>query len=106
MSSRLNEEPYMPRYYLHLRDGTDEVLDPEGLEMPPDAVPGIALAAARDCMAEDKIAAAERSAVAEVRARAAAAAAAAAAALIAEAHDADADRAMVDQTIAGLGRTH
>ena len=53
-------------------------------------------------MAEDKIAAAERAAIAEVRAKAATAAAAAAAQLIAERHDAEADRAMVDQTIAGL----
>jgi F-type H+-transporting ATPase subunit b len=60
----------------------------------------------RTRMAEDKIAAAERAAVQEVRARAATAAAAAAARLIAEQHDANADRAMVDQTIAGLGRTH
>jgi F-type H+-transporting ATPase subunit b len=60
----------------------------------------------RTRMAEDKIAAAERTAIAEVRARAASAAAAAAAQLIAEQHDATADRAMVDQTIAGLGRTH
>jgi F-type H+-transporting ATPase subunit b len=60
----------------------------------------------RTRMAEDKIAAAERTAVQEVRARAATAAAAAAARLIAEQHDASADRAMVDQTIAGLGRTH
>jgi F-type H+-transporting ATPase subunit b len=60
----------------------------------------------RTRMAEDKIAAAERSAIAEVRAKAANAAAAAAATLIAQQHDAAADRAMVDQTIAGLGRTH
>jgi F-type H+-transporting ATPase subunit b len=60
----------------------------------------------RTRMAEDKIAAAERSAIAEVRAKAANAAAAAAATLIAQQHDAEADRAMVDQTIAGLGRAH
>ena len=65
-----------------------------------------ALVERRARMAEDKIAAAERSAIAEVRAKAATAAAAAAAALIAEAHDAGADKTMVDQTIAGLGRTH
>jgi len=65
-----------------------------------------ALVERRTRMAEDKIAAAERSAVQEVRARAATAAAAAAARLIAEQHDAAADRAMVDRTIAGLGRTH
>lgn len=55
-------------------------------------------------MAEDKIAAAERAAVAEVRARAADAAAKAAGILIAEHHNADADRTLVDRSIAGLGR--
>ena len=65
-----------------------------------------ALVERRTRMAEDKIAAAERSAIQEVRAKAATAAAAAAAKLIAEQHDAAADKAMVDRTIAGLGRTH
>jgi F-type H+-transporting ATPase subunit b len=55
-------------------------------------------------MAEDKIAAAERTAIAEVRATAADAATRAAAAIIAQKHDATADRPLVDQTIAGLGR--
>jgi F-type H+-transporting ATPase subunit b len=55
-------------------------------------------------MAEDKIAAAERTALAEVRAKAADAAARAAGLILAERHDAGADRAMVDRTIAGLGR--
>jgi F-type H+-transporting ATPase subunit b len=64
------------------------------------------LTARRAKMAEDKIAAAERQAVAEVRAKAAEAAAAAAAKLIAERHDARADKALVDQTIAGLGSVH
>ena len=58
----------------------------------------------RGKMAEDKIAAAERGAVAEVRAKAADAAAKAAAAIIAEKHGATADKALVDKTIAGLGR--
>jgi F-type H+-transporting ATPase subunit b len=53
-------------------------------------------------MAEDKIAAAERSAIADVRARAASAATSAAAAIIAQRHDAGADKALVDRTIAGL----
>jgi F-type H+-transporting ATPase subunit b len=53
-------------------------------------------------MAEDKIAAAERSAIADVRARAASAATAAAATIIAQRHDARADKALVDRTIAGL----
>jgi len=57
-------------------------------------------------MAEDKIAAAERAAIADVRARAAEAAAKAAALLIAENAGAEADRARVDRTIAGLGRPH
>lgn len=55
-------------------------------------------------MAEDKIAAAERAAIAELRARTADAAAAAAAALIAERHGAEADRALVDKAISGVGR--
>jgi F-type H+-transporting ATPase subunit b len=65
-----------------------------------------ALIERRAKMAEDKIAAAERTAIARIRARAASAATAAAANLIVEAHDAAADKAMVDETIAGLGRTH
>ncbi|MFD1789735.1 F0F1 ATP synthase subunit B [Sphingomonas floccifaciens] len=55
-------------------------------------------------MAEDKIAAAERTALAEVRAKTADAATKAAAALIAAKHGADADQALVDRTISGLGR--
>jgi F-type H+-transporting ATPase subunit b len=57
-------------------------------------------------MAEDKIAAAERQAVADIRAKAAEVSAAAAAKLIAERHDAAADKALVDTTIAGLGSVH
>lgn len=62
------------------------------------------LIARRQTMAEDHIAAAERGAIAEVRARAADAATRAAAAIIAERHGADADRALVDRTISGLAR--
>lgn len=62
------------------------------------------LIARRREMADDKIAAAERGAVAEIRATAAAAAARAASAIIAEQHGAVADKALVDKTIAGLGR--
>ncbi|WP_374945033.1 hypothetical protein [Sphingomonas sp.] len=62
------------------------------------------LIARRGKMAEDKIAAAERAAIAEVRARAADAAAKAAASIIAERHDANADRALTDRAIAGIGR--
>jgi F-type H+-transporting ATPase subunit b len=58
----------------------------------------------RSRMAEDKIGAAERQAIDEVRARAASAAAAAAAKLIGEDLGADADKAMVDKTIAELGK--
>ncbi|MFN3945678.1 MAG: F0F1 ATP synthase subunit B [Allosphingosinicella sp.] len=65
-----------------------------------------ALVERRGRIAEDKIAAAERAALDQVRAQAAAAAAAAAERLIRERHDAGADRAMVDQAIAGLGRAH
>lgn len=61
------------------------------------------LVARRQKMAEDKISAAERSAIAEVRAKAADAAARAAAAIIADRHDAAADKPLVDRTISGLG---
>ena len=57
----------------------------------------------RTAMAEAKIAAAERTALAAIRAKAVDAAAAAAERLIRERHDAGADKAMVDRTIAGLG---
>lgn len=63
-----------------------------------------ALIARRQAMAEAKIAAEERAAIDELRATAASAAAAAAAKLIAERNDAKADKALVDQAIAGLGR--
>ena len=63
-----------------------------------------ALVERRTRMAEDKIAAAERAAVDEVRARTAAAAAAAAERLIRDRLDAQADKAMVDATISELGR--
>ncbi|WP_315763551.1 F0F1 ATP synthase subunit B [Sphingomonas sp. Y38-1Y] len=55
-------------------------------------------------MAEDKIAAAERQAIADIRVKTADAAAKAAAAILAEKHDAATDRALVDRTIAGLVR--
>ena len=63
-----------------------------------------ALMARRAKMAEDKIAAAERAAIAEVRARAADTAAKAAGLLIQQQHGADADRKLVDRSIAGIGR--
>lgn len=62
------------------------------------------LTARRAKMAEDKIAAAERTAVQAIRAKAADAATKAAATIIAQKHGADADKALVDRTIAGLGR--
>jgi hypothetical protein len=43
----------MPRYFLHLKDSTDEILDPDGVEMPADALPAAALKSARDCIAGD-----------------------------------------------------
>jgi len=63
-----------------------------------------ALVERRTRMAEDKIAAAERAAVDEVRATAARAATAAAESLIRDKVDAKADKPMVDDTIAGLGK--
>lgn len=64
------------------------------------------LVARRQRMAEDKIAAAERAAIADLRTRAAEAATAAAAVLIRQNHDAAADSAMVDQSIRQIGTTH
>ena len=61
-----------------------------------------AMIARRERMAQDKIAAEERAAVAELRARAAEASTSAAAKLIAQNHDAAADRALADETIANL----
>jgi F-type H+-transporting ATPase subunit b len=58
----------------------------------------------RGRMAEDKIAAAERAAIAEIRAKAADAAATAAATLIAKGHDATADKALIDRAISDIGR--
>ncbi len=62
-----------------------------------------ALVKRRQKMAEDKIAAAERTAIADIRAKAVSAATSAAAELIAQNHDAKADKAMVDSAIKGLG---
>jgi F-type H+-transporting ATPase subunit b len=61
-----------------------------------------ALIGRRAQAAEDKIAAAERAAIADVRKTAATAAAAAAAQLIAAHHDAKSDAALIDQSIASL----
>ena len=43
----------MPRYFLHLKDSKDEVLDPDGMEISAMAVPDAALRSARDCIAGD-----------------------------------------------------
>ena len=60
------------------------------------------LTARRAKMAEDKIAAAERSAIADVRAKAADVAAKVASQVIASSHDATSDRALVDKAIASI----
>jgi F-type H+-transporting ATPase subunit b len=60
------------------------------------------LIARRAQSAEDKIAAAERTAIADVRAKAASVSAAAAAQLIATHHDAKADASLVDESISSL----
>ena len=42
----------MPRFYFHLRDGTDVLLDPEGVQLAGlEAVRGEAMRAARDTLA-------------------------------------------------------
>jgi len=61
-----------------------------------------ALIQRREKMAEDKIAAAERGAIAELRTKAANAAASAARELIAANHNAKADKALVDEAIGGI----
>lgn len=43
----------MRHYFFHLVDRVDVVLDPDGVHMPAEAVPGSALVQARDCMAGD-----------------------------------------------------
>lgn len=58
----------------------------------------------RKRIAEDKIGAAERTAIAEIRAKAADAAVRAATTIIAERDDAAGDKALVDKTIAALGQ--
>lgn len=60
------------------------------------------LIARRQKMAEDRIGAAERQAIASVRAKAVHAATVAAATLLAETHDAKADKSLIDDTIGKL----
>lgn len=43
----------MARYFFHLRDGPDDLLDPDGIDLLAEAVPGTALLHARDCIAGD-----------------------------------------------------
>ena len=44
----------MPRFFMQLRDGTDQLIDPEGLEYSDlDALRKAVLLAARDLMSED-----------------------------------------------------
>ena len=43
----------MPRYFFHLRNGSDILLDPEGSEMAPADIARMALWQARDCMSGD-----------------------------------------------------
>ena len=44
----------MARYFMHLRDGTEQLLDPEGMEYPSlDAVRKATLVTARDLMTGD-----------------------------------------------------
>ncbi|WP_321324497.1 hypothetical protein [uncultured Parasphingorhabdus sp.] len=64
-----------------------------------------ALVARRKKMAEEKIGAAERSAIAAVRAKAATAATQAAESLIAARHDAAADKGLIDKAIGDIGKT-
>ena len=44
----------MARYYMHLRDGTEQILDPEGMDYPSvDALRKAVLISARDLMTGD-----------------------------------------------------
>ncbi len=43
----------MQKFFFHLVDSTDRLLDPEGCLMPPEAIAGAALMQARDCIAGD-----------------------------------------------------
>jgi F-type H+-transporting ATPase subunit b len=61
-----------------------------------------AVIARREKMAEDKIAAAERTAIADLQNKAAEAAASAARSIIADKHSASADKTLVDQAIASI----
>lgn len=43
----------MPRYYMHLVDSVDILLDPDGIEVPFEDIAKKAMASARDCIAGD-----------------------------------------------------
>ena len=43
----------MPRYFTHLVDGTDVLLDPDGVELPAETLVAATLKQALDCMAGD-----------------------------------------------------
>jgi hypothetical protein len=43
----------MPRYFFHLIDSIDTTLDPDGVEMAPEAIAAETVVQARDCMAAD-----------------------------------------------------
>jgi hypothetical protein len=43
----------MARYFMHLVDGDDTLLDPDGVEATDETVKGMALKCARDCIAGD-----------------------------------------------------
>ena len=43
----------MPRYFMHLIDSVDILLDPDGVELASEAVASRTLFIARDCMAND-----------------------------------------------------
>ena len=43
----------MPKYFMHLVDGTDVLLDPDGVELAADKDAPYSLLQARDCMAGD-----------------------------------------------------
>ena len=43
----------MPKYFMHLVDGTDVLLDPDGIDLLAEKVAPFALLQARDCMAGD-----------------------------------------------------
>lgn len=43
----------MPRYFMHLVDGDDVTLDPDGITISMDMIAPVALRSARDCIAGD-----------------------------------------------------